>query len=124
MDENMKKEMATAIERVKQMSRDLDLEYHPQDWGIVNGRAERIKEFIDYFQKGEQIFHSTQKFELFELIISSFNDAIIKEVLTDERKILLNSFLEKYSTDELYEVILNYWRRDDNEEEMPLWKYL
>lgn len=110
------KEMQEADDRVKKMSLELGINYEPQDWGIVNADAYRVEEFIEYFEKNFHELHTTQKFELFELIIASFNEAIIEKLFTVNRQKSLTDFLKKHADNSLYSVILEYWCENTDED--------
>ena len=63
---------------LKDATKDLELVYEEQDWGIINSDVDRIKNFIQYFNKYEKKSDNTFKYYVFELIIASFNDAILE----------------------------------------------
>lgn len=117
------REMKDADDRVKKMSLELGISYEPQDWGIVNANANRVDDFIEYFEKNFYELHTTQKFELFELIIASFNDAIIENLFTVNMQKSLADFLKKYADNSLYSVILRYWR-ENTDEDMQIARYI
>ena len=66
------------------VSAELNLDNTAQDWGIENAAPARIKEFIEYFNTHK--FSNVVKYELFDLIVASFNDAILEGLINKENE--------------------------------------
>lgn len=109
-------------ELLRQLSVKLNVSYETQDWGIINADGKRTKEFIDFFYEHSEV-HSTLRYELFELIIASFNEVILEGI--NESK-LDKSFVDFISTNKnvaLFQPILNYWLRI-SDEEFPVGRWI
>jgi hypothetical protein len=81
--------MNKEMELLKQVSEELELSFETQDWGIINSSSDRVHEFIQYFEDNKM--ENSIKYELFELVIASFNDAIIEKKWTKISKLCLVS---------------------------------
>lgn len=103
---------------VKQISVDLGLNYEEQDWGIINSDPQRVKEFIEYFLS-ESDLSFEDKYQVLELIIASFNDAIINSLVDTDLDGLFSSFI---SNIDLSHPVLVYWK-SVQDEEFPVAKY-
>lgn len=107
-------------EILKTISRELNLNYELQDWGIINANPYRVKEFILYYDNVKKTNNS--KYELFELIVASFNEL----VLENKNEKVINDFFTEFIKKNLkhpFIDILNYWSKIYNEEEFPVAKY-
>jgi len=107
---------------LKIVSTDLKLNFEPQDWGIINASSHRVAEFIHYFEANTSLPESI-KYQLFELIIASFNDSILENGVTKEQEHYFKQFIHKYSQDSIFKPILNYWKNIENED-FPVGKLL
>ena len=108
---------------LKSVSEELNLSFETQDWGIINANPHRIEEFIGYFAQHDYLPKEV-KYPFFDLIVASFNDAILESLVNKENESLFKEFIKKHSIDELYKPILDYWKRITNEEEFPVGKLL
>ncbi len=92
--------------------------------GELLALGNRVEEFIDYFNTKE--LNKREKFELCELIIASFNDALVKNAITKTLISKFNLFLDKTKQDTHYSVIFDYWRclKDSDHESFPVSKIL
>ena len=106
---------------LKQLSNSLNLNYESQDWGIINADPNRIEEFISYYEENNTL-HTTQKFELQELILASFNDALDERILSLRVEKFFQDFIIKNR--EEMEFQLKYWSSLNNSKEFPLADYL
>lgn len=107
-------------EMLKTISRELNLNYEPQDWGIINSDPNRVKEFILYYDNLTTINYS--KYELFELIIASFNELVLENKNEKEINDFFVDFIKKNLKHPFID-ILNYWSKIYNEQEFPVAKY-
>ncbi len=94
-----------------------------QDWALINGSQGRMEEFIEYFNS-HGFFPDRIKYELFELIIASFNEDLLENVATKEKELLFKRFIKKNSHNPLFKPILSYWKGVTNTEELPIGKFL
>ena len=44
--------------------------YETPDWGIINGTADRAKDFIQYYNTNRDLLENSTKFDFSELIIN------------------------------------------------------
>ncbi len=109
-------------EALRELSCDLNLSFETQDWGIINADAHRFEEFIQYFEGNKDVERSL-RYELFELIIASFNELLLETGSTSERDKLFKQFLNSTRTDETFEPIITYWKGITSEE-FPVGKYM
>jgi hypothetical protein len=86
-----------------------------QDWGIINSSAERTSEFIDYFSQKNSVTNYT-KYEIFELIIASYNDTLLSELDSNELRIKFINFIKENAKEEIFIPILKYWKSIKNDE--------
>jgi len=114
--------MPKKIDELKIASKDLGLTFEEQDWGIINSDELRVKEFIDYFNKNYKTKSNTFKYYMFELIVASFNDAII-EKKTEEIETVFKDFVDSHKNEEVYQSIFSYWIRI-RDDEFPVGEYL
>ena len=97
----------------------LGLTFAPQDWGIENSDGARVQEFIDYYNRRLAELHSTQRFQLVELIVASANDAMVEGSLDPALLSQLGRIAK--SRHEAESIVLDYWARlDDDLEEFPV----
>lgn len=107
-------------EILKQISLELNLAYEPQDWGIINADPNRVKEFISFYN--DLNYQDSIKYELFELIIASFNDLILEKKNEEvENNLFLNFIKNNLSLPFIN--ILDYWSKICNNDEFPVAKY-
>ncbi len=114
--------MNRKLELLKRVSKELELSFETQDWGIINSSSDRVNEFVQYFEDN-QILENSIKYELFELIIASFNDAILEGKMDKNLKSLFRDFLDKNSHNTTFKPIIDYWKSIENEE-YPVGKLL
>lgn len=110
--------MNEKIELLKQLSSALSLSFEPQDWGIINSTPDRIEEFIQYFRSHN--LDSTLNYELMDLIIASYNDAIVEGKTSDELQQLFLEFIRENSNNILFDPIISYWRSLKDDESFPV----
>lgn len=99
------------------------MNFETQDWGIINASPYRVKEFIKYFNTNKSL-PETIKYQLFELIIASLNEAILKNTMTKEQEALFKELIQEHSKNPTFKPILNYWKKITNTEEFPVGKLL
>lgn len=121
--------MDIQIKKMKQVNAELNLIDTP-DWGITNGTADRLKEFINYYNNNVEVLDDQTKYNYLELVISSMNDAILERKVDGEIEYMFQEYIEPYlddskitSSNELnflcYDTIL-YWISIANKEEFPV----
>ncbi len=118
----MKNEQNRSVpeQELYELSARLLLDFEEQDWGIINANAERLKEFINVYNTWH--LSKTQKFEMFELVLASMNEALEEGVEeSDVAKKLLN-FLKKHGRE--FPEQVNYWAELNDYREFPLSKVL
>jgi hypothetical protein len=109
---------------LEEMCNDLGIQYHrfeAQDWGIINADAKRVEEFINYFV--ENTLHKTQQFQLFELIMASYNEAMLERIDTDALEKVFLEFVSAYNNETL-DIIGEHWKSIYDEESFPVGKLL
>jgi len=111
------------IDLLEVISDELELSFIEQDWGIINESPDRVEEFIEYFDTHKS-FPETIKYQLFELIIASFNNALLENTVTKKKELLFKKFIQQRSNNPTFKPILSYWKRITNEEEFPVGKLL
>ena len=104
---------------LRELSKELGLPYEPQDWGIVNTDACRLREFIDHYERGVEL-GITQRFELGGLILASANDALAlgKVEFPDDLALFLERNADEFASH------LEYWRGLRDSEVFPLADWL
>lgn len=112
-----------SFKKLKDATSDLNLSYEEQDWGIINSDSSRVLEFIDYFNSNKKSKSSSFKYSMIELIISSFNDAIIENKINQKVENSFKDFIFHHKNKELYETIFNYWVSIKDDPEFPVGKY-
>ena len=91
------------------------------EWGIMNGTANRIKEFIEYYNSFKTLLEDTTKFDYQELVIVSMNDAILENKVTNEVNFLFKEFIYQHLDNKLYfETTYVYWMSIASKEEFPV----
>ncbi|MGB8367419.1 MAG: hypothetical protein WCD44_03610 [Candidatus Babeliales bacterium] len=111
------------IDLLEVVSSDLGLSFIEQDWGIINGSSGRMEEFIKYYNS-YKYFPETIKYQLFELIIASFNEDLLEGSVTKEKELLFKKFIQQHSNNITFEPILTYWKKISDKEEFPVGKLL
>lgn len=106
---------------LKIISSDLNLSYESQDWGIINSDGNRVYEFINYYLVNYN-FSDNIKYQLFDLIIASFNDLVLDKENDEKTTNYFISFVENNNREPFINILL-YWKRIYNEEEFPVSKY-
>lgn len=104
---------------LKEVTQELNLQYEPQDWGIVNAAAGRLNEFLTYYQEKREL-DSNANYCLFELLIASFNEALLEGELDEMNKMRILKFISARKGNNLFEPIFSYWRRIGNTNEYPV----
>ena len=109
----MDEEQERIFKLTMDVSKQLNLSYETQDWGIINADALRINEFINFYHSNPAVA-PFMKSDFLELIIASYNKAILDGID--------NQPLQKVVLDFVQEIkdcpwILKYWKSiaDDNE---------
>jgi len=115
----------TIEQQIEKICLDLNIKFDKsniQDWGIIHSDANRVEEFLSFYKNAN--LNEYMQYYVFELIVASYNDAMLKELTNQD---LQNSFLDivsKSSTNKKLDIINDYWRRICNEEEFPVGKLL
>lgn len=117
--------MRDNIKELEAVSEELGLEYHPQDWGIINGSADRFVEFVAYFEQVNNDRHSNHvRMEVFELVTSSYNELLLEKGESDIKATVFNSFISKHGRQELFKNRVRYWAKIANDDEFPVGYFL
>lgn len=106
--------------QLKEICNDLNLPFNlsdVQDWGIIHADAIRTEEFINYFNK-KSLKQAIQHYA-FELIVASYNDAILMGITNSY---IENSFLDivEKACDPMSLLIKEYWQNIVSENEFPV----
>jgi hypothetical protein len=116
---------STEEEALKKVCKHLKIEFDKddmQDWGIVNSNPARVAEFIDYYKKTE--LDDETRFHVFELIVASYNDAILGRLAKGQVKAdFLQVIKESHDTPKL-KIVRDYWKEIYNKENFPVGKLL
>jgi len=115
--------MKQRINVLKTVSKELGIDFEEQDWGIINASPYRINEFIEYFNSNAS-FPETIKYQLFELIIASCNEAILEKSLTSQQESIFMKFIQNNSDNTNLKSIIDYWKKIADIEEFPVGKLL
>jgi hypothetical protein len=111
-------------EKIKKVCIDLGIKYdvNDQDWGIMYSDAKRLDEFMAYYNTTE--LDDYQQFNVFELIVASYNDAILEGGVNKSQKDIFSHILNKTTSNKKLDIVKDYWRRISNNEEFPVGKLL
>lgn len=108
----------------EEASKDLQLKNEEQDWGIVNANSDRIEEFISYFNEHKSSKNKSFKYYMVELIVASYNDAILENKITRITKNEFRNFIIENMHEEAYGSIFRYWIKIADNTEFPVGDYL
>ncbi|MBK0378356.1 hypothetical protein [Mucilaginibacter segetis] len=117
--------MSNTEETLKQVCKDLKIEFDKddmQDWGIVNSDPKRVAEFINYYKNNE--LEDGAKFHVFELIVASYNDAVLARLVKGELK---EDFLEVVSNSHNtpgLKIVRDYWKEIYDRKTFPVGRLL
>ncbi len=107
------------IKTLKEVSKELNLDF-TSDWGIINQDVDRVKEFIVYFNKNKDLLDSGTQLDYIELVIASFNEALVENKVDNELEFLFKEFIYPHISVEDYDPFscfraVVYWMTLDNE---------
>lgn len=113
IDAQHKDDFELTSEWITRLSEALGLQDLPQDWGTCNADPGRLLEFIDFFER-HQAEDPEEPEALAELIIASFNDALVDEIASEVDVVALKAFitLNRESFPEQFA----YWSELDDED--------
>ncbi len=111
------------IDLLEMVSDELGLNFIEQDWGIINESPDRLEEFIEYFNI-HQPFPEAIKYQLFELIIASCNEALLKNSISTKGKVLFKKFIQQHSRNPTFFPIISYWKKIMDIEGFPVGRLL
>lgn len=103
-------------ELLRELSERLGLRFETQDWGILNSDPDRVEEFARFYETAD--LAPTQQYELGDLVLASANDALVKQMLDENRLRELEAFITR-NRDSL-QAQINYWAGLDSEVEFPI----
>jgi len=115
----------TNEEALKQVCKDLNIEFDESDmndWGIVNSDPARVGEFMKYYKTtglDDQI-----RFHVFELILSSYNDAILGRKLNQQLKADFAGIVVESRTLPSLKVVREYWKEIYDRKDFPIGRLL
>ena len=97
---------------------DLKLEREDQDWAIIVADPDRVEDFILYYDNHPGL-SSLAKSMLFDLVLASINDAMLKGDDLNEKKDVYATFIARESTH--FPLEAEYWsRRHSDGERCPV----
>lgn len=104
--------------KLEQVNSDLLLINTP-DWGIVNGSASRLQEFIMYYNTHD--LEESVKSLFIDLICSSMDDYLMEKEISVEIHNLFSEFLNSIEKSDYNLIVIKYWLTldEDNTEEDP-----
>ncbi|HEY9886513.1 MAG TPA: hypothetical protein V6C96_04555 [Vampirovibrionales bacterium] len=108
--------------KISYYSSELNVDFFPQDWGLINGDAYRVQEFIDYYNKSN--IEEGMKHDFFDLILSSFNEFLSQQINDQEVEKQFVKFVEDNKNEEAFLFSFNYWKRLTDKEEFPISSFL
>jgi len=103
------------------LSSKLNLIFESQDWGIINADSNRFEEFLLFYENNPDL-HITQKYHLFELIIASYNEALIEDTVEFKKLDDFKRFLLKYK--DVHNELIEYWTSLNASDEFPIVRVL
>ncbi|KUJ60743.1 hypothetical protein AR687_17115 [Flavobacteriaceae bacterium CRH] len=101
------------------ISNELLLSFETQDWGIINADSKRVKEFIIYWND-KIVVDASVRIEFFELIIASYNDALLDCIIKEKEKSLFINFLSENIKNTDYRLIIDYWIKIKSNVDYPV----
>ncbi|PKV48992.1 hypothetical protein ATE84_1008 [Aquimarina sp. MAR_2010_214] len=105
----------------KEVNKELNL-IMTGDWSIENDDANRVVEFIKYYNNNIDELDEGVEFEFLELVISSMNEAILENKVDNEMTFLFKEFIYPHLSNELalhFQTII-YWDAIADQEEFPV----
>ena len=113
------------MNKLREISFDLQLEPSDSEWGIVNSNAQRVVEFIEYYF-GHDI--KGCHYDYLNLVFDSMNDALLEKRVDQKTKDFFKKFVcDIVPKEQLFcsGVGSSYWRNiDENNQEFPVIKLL
>lgn len=107
-------------QRLEILSESLGLVFEEQDWGIINADGRRLNEFIDLYVNAS--LPETTRYQMFELILASANDALEQGIEPDITANTLVAFIDVHECD--FPEQVKYWSELSDEVEFPIVKHL
>lgn len=102
----------------EEINKDLKLE-NTVDWGVANDDADRVKEFIDYYNRNINDIDKSSRIEFIDLVFSSMNEALVENKVDDELRFLFSEYLYSIEETELNLMIIANWASYDSTETDP-----
>ena len=96
----------TGVDWTERLSTLLDLRRESQDWGIANADPQRVLEFIRFFREHD-VQHPWELEALAELILASFNDALLQGTACGTYQDAVETFLADHRS--RFPVTFGYW---------------
>jgi hypothetical protein len=106
----------TIEQRLKKLSVKLGLEYEEQDWGIINADGQKLNEFVRLYHEPD--LTEKMRYQVFELILASANDALDREIDCQATTTTIERFVDDHSADFPRQV--SYWAGLTDDDEFPL----
>lgn len=100
------------MKEVDKIIRELGLGPYGQDWAIINSDGRRLPEFAQYLHRNVDALHDDARWELFELILASVDDALT-DAAQDASFVVATARMALQACgrpSELGQLILDYWK--------------
>jgi len=115
----------TNEEALKKVCKDLNIEFDEgdmNDWGIVNSDPARVGEFMKYYKSAG--FDEQVRSHVFELILSSYNDAILSRKLNQQLKADFSAIIIESRSMPALKVVREYWKEIYDRKDFPIGRLL
>lgn len=103
-------------DQLRDLSNFLKLHYEEQDWGIINADGNRLEEFVAVYDSHQ--FSVEIRYQMFELILASANDALEKKRQEANVMRVIQDFIRRHGQD--FPVQVSYWTGLKNSDEFPV----
>jgi hypothetical protein len=112
--------MEAVHDQLRNLSNFLKLHYEEQDWGIINADGNRLEEFVAVY--GSRPLSVEMRYQIFELILASANDALEKKQQDSKAIEVFQDFLRSHGKD--FPEQVSYWAGLKNSDQFPLGEVL
>jgi hypothetical protein len=108
--------MEAVSDQLRNLSNFLKLHYEEQDWGIINADGNRLEEFVAVYDS--RPFSVEIRYQMFELILASANDALGKKRQEANGMRVIQDFVRRHGQD--FPEQVSYWAGLKNSDEFPV----